>query len=361
MGNDPTPRPGYDYWVSFAGQGKTNDPDLFEDGAIHKVEGYITDIFTDRAIDFIENSAEKPFFIYVGHKAIHPEARQRDDGTVDVEYGRKFIPATRHAGRYAGKIVERRPNYGISDAERASKPVLAEALEIKHSPKVQAAYAGLLDPGISEETVRRRAEMMLAVDEGVGRILVALESLNLLDDTLILFTSDNDYFYGEHGLGIERRLPYEEAARTPLLIRFPRLVEPGTRVDALVSSVDFAATVLDAVGAPVPPHVQGRSMLPLLSGQAESIREALLVEYYSHENPFSWTANLDYRIVLRGRYKYIRWIRFEDQAELYDLEADPYEQSNLIDDPRVEDVVRDMRRELDSLTLASLGLARSVP
>ena len=93
-----------------------------------------------------------------------------------------------------------------------------------------------------------------------------------------------------------------------------------------------------------------------LSGDRKSIREALLVEYYSHENPMPWTANLDYRIVLKGKYKYIRWLRFEDQAELYDLEADPYEQANLIGDPGLARVEQDMRSELDSLALASLGL-----
>lgn len=361
MGNDPTPRPGYDYWVSFAGQGKTNDPELFENGRVHAVDGYITDLFTDRAIDFIRSSSKQPFFVYVGHKAIHPEARQRDDGTVDVKYGRKFIPADRHKGRYDGRVVERRPNYGINEAERKTKPVLAEALEIKHSPKIQEAFDGLLDPGISEQTVRRRAEMMLAVDEGVGRILGTLESLELLDDTLIIFTSDNGYFYGEHGLGIERRLPYEESARTPLLMRFPRLAAPGTRVDALVASIDLAATALDLAGTQIPSHVQGRSLVPLLSGETDSIRDSLLVEYYSHENPFPWTANLDYRIVLKGHHKYIRWIRFEDAAELYDLEADPYEQSNLIGAPGLEGVERDMRRELGDLTLASLGIAEPRP
>ncbi len=156
MGNDPTPRPGYDYWVSFSGQGKTNDPDLYEDGRIHPVRGYITDIFTERAVGFIRRSAGKPFFIYVGHKAVHPEAKQLDDGTVDLTVPREFVPAERHRGRYDDEVLDRRPNYGFSAAERTTKPVLAEALSIRHELEQDEDWAREIDPGISENTIRHR-------------------------------------------------------------------------------------------------------------------------------------------------------------------------------------------------------------
>jgi N-acetylglucosamine-6-sulfatase len=357
MGNDPTPRPGYDYWVSFSGQGKTNDPDLYEDGRIHPVKGYITDIFTDRAVGFIRRSAGRPFFIYVGHKAVHPEAKQLDDGTVDLSVPREFVPAERHRGRYVDEVLERRPNYGFSTAERSTKPVLEEALGIRHELEQDDDWAREIDPGISENTIRRRAEMMLAVDEGLGRILDALEKTDELDDTLIIFTSENGYFYGEHGLTVERRLPYEESVRTPLLMRYPRLVEAGRRVNGLVVSIDLAPTVLDVAGVGIPTHVQGRSLRPLLSGETDAIHDAILMEYYSHENPFPWTAKLDYRIVRRGRYKYIRWIRFEDEAELYDLEADPFELTNRVAEPGMSPVVEELQNDMRRLVLESLGLA----
>jgi N-acetylglucosamine-6-sulfatase len=356
MGNDPTPRPGYDYWVSFSGQGKTNDPDLYEDGRIHPVRGYITDIFTDRAVDFIRKSGGQPFFLYVGHKAIHPEARQLDDGTVDLSVPREFTPAERHRGRYDGEVLDRRPNYGFSAEDRASKPVIRRALEIRRELESDEDWARLIDPGIAENTIRRRAEMMLAVDDGVGRILETLEATGALDDTLILFTSDNGYFYGEHGLAVERRLPYEEAVRAPLLMRYPKLVEAGRRVDGPVVSIDLAPTVLDVAGVEIPRHVQGRSLKPLLSGEADAIHDAILLEYYSHENPFPWTAKLDYRIVRRGRYKYIRWIRFEDEAELYDLQADPYELTNRVAEPEMAPVVEELQEDMRRLVLESLGL-----
>ena len=100
MGNDPTPRPGFDYWAAFPGQGRTIDPDIFEAGRLHRVEGYITDLLTDRAVDFINTERNAPFMLYVGHKAVHPDARQFDDGSVDPDYPRRYVPAPRHHGLY---------------------------------------------------------------------------------------------------------------------------------------------------------------------------------------------------------------------------------------------------------------------
>jgi N-acetylglucosamine-6-sulfatase len=342
--------------VSFAGQGKTDDPDLYEGGSIHQVKGYITDIFTDRAIGFIKESGDKPFFVYIGHKAVHPEAIQLDDGTVDLSVPRAFIPAERHKGKYDDQVIERRPNYGFSDEERRTKPVIKRALDIRRQLEQDEKWAREIDPGIAENTIRRRAEMMLAVDEGVGRIIATLENMGELNHTLIIFTSENGYFYGEHGLTVERRLPYEESVRTPLLIRYPKLVKPGTRIDGLVVSIDLAPTVLDVAGVEIPNHVQGKSLTPLLGGQTNALHDAILMEYYSHENPFPWTANLDYRIVRKGKYKYIRWIRFEDEAELYDLEADPYELKNLVKEPEMAPVVGGLKQDMQQLVLESLGL-----
>ncbi|MCP4897429.1 MAG: sulfatase [bacterium] len=357
MGNDPTPRPGYDYWSSFSGQGNTFDPVLYENGKENQVKGYITDIFTDRAVSVIEKSGDQPFFIYIGHKAVHPEAIQRDDGTVDLSVPREFMPAKRHKGKYSDKVFKRRPNYGLSAENAAGKPVINKALEIRQELERSPEWAHEIDAGVAEDTIRARAEMMLAVDEGVGRIIKTLKENGKLDDTLIIFTSDNGYFFGEHGLSIERRLPYEESVRTPLVMRFPKLVQEESRISSPVVSVDLAATVLDIAGVKIPDHVQGKSLVPVLVQPNTSVHESFLIEYYSHENPFPWTANLDYRIVRKGKFKYIRWIRFEDQAELYDLEADPYELENLVKNPTKAAVVEDMKAEMRKLVLASLGLS----
>ena len=345
--------------MSFAGQGKTHDPDLFEDGATHRVGGYITDIFTDRAVGFLRTASadDEPFFLYVGHKAIHPELQQGDDGSVDPRLGKEFIPADRHRGRYAGRIFERRPSVAAKDESLASKPVIRQALANRQQiMDDDPGWRNMIDPGIADTTIQQRAEMMLAVDESVGRILATLEELGIADDTMVLFTSDNGYYFGEHGLTIERRLPYEETLKTPLLVRYPGTVAAGSAPAGLTLSIDLAATILDVAGVEPKASVQGRSLMPMLSGQAKAVRETAYMEYYSHENPFAWGVNLDYRVIRKGKYKYIRWMRFEDAAELYDLTADPYEIHNLIDQPDLDGLIDELEDDLRRELLAASGL-----
>ena len=356
MGNDPTPRPGYDYWVSFAGQGEIIDPELFENGRSQHVPGYITDLLTDRAIEFATRARSKPFMVYIGHKAIHPQIVQRDDGTVDVSTNQGFIPAARHRGKYAGKVFKRRPNYGLSAPDRAGKPVLAAALDAKHSSGIARQFGPeVLDEQVSEETIQSRAEMMLAVDDGLGRLRAALEEKGLYENTLFVFMSDNGSFFGEHGLSVERRFPYEESVKSPLVISHRAAIEPR-RVDAFALSIDIAPTLLQAAGVEIPHSVQGRSLLPHALGSRERGREAFLMEYYGHENPFPWIANIDYRAVRLGRYKYIRWIREDEAHELYDLQTDPYELRNIAADPAQAATVARARETMASLVLGSLGL-----
>jgi N-acetylglucosamine-6-sulfatase len=355
MGNDPTPRPGYDYWVSFAGQGHVVDPELYEDGRLRKVPGYITDLLTDRAVEFVSRKRASPFLLYLGHKAIHPEIQQRDDGSVDIATSAGFVPAERHRGRYAGRDFPRRPNYG--PGPRGAKPMLDAILAEKRDPAIQRAFGReVLDERVSEETIQQRAEMMLSVDEGVGRLVTALEERGLAENTMFVFMSDNGSFFGEHGLSIERRFPYEESIRSPLVIAHPARIESGRLVDAFALSVDIAPTILAAAGVAIPPSVQGRSLVPHLAGTPVAGRDAFLVEYYGHENPFPWIANIDYRAVRVGRHKYIRWLREDDAHELYDLDKDPYELRNLANEPASAPVIAHAREVMASLVLGSLGL-----
>ena len=363
MGNDPTPRPGFDYWVAIPGQGRTIDPELYEDGRIHAVEGYITDVLTDRAVTFIEKERERdgeqPFFLYIGHKAIHPDAIQLDDGSVDLSQPRSYVPAPRHRGRYEQEVFSRRANIISSLDELTDKPALRRALTNKYSDEMVEMFGeDELDRGTSEETIRRRAEMLLAVDESLGRIVDALDGRGILDETFIIFTSDNGFFYGEHGLSLERRLPYEESIRTPFIIRYPAVASAGSQIDELVVSVDIAPTVLDIAGAPIGDHIQGSSLLPLLRGSAEDWRGSVFIEFYTYENPFPWLLDMDYRAIRTSRYKYIHWMQHPDENELYDLEEDPYETRNLIGDSRLAGVVSDLRAEMAAAVLDVMGLAR---
>ncbi len=357
MGNDPTPRPGFDYWVAIPGQGRTRNPELYEDGGIHEVPGYITDILTDRAVSFVEQARDKPFFLYIGHKAIHPDAVQLDDGSVDLTQPSRYVPAPRHQGRYEDRTFPPRPNVVEGPDALEGKPVLQRALRAKYSPEIMEEFGEeVLDPGSSHETIVRRAEMLLAVDEGLGRIVDALEQTGALDNTFILFTSDNGFFYGEHDLSLERRLPYEESIRNPLIVRYPAVVEAGSVVEGLVASVDIAPTVLEVAGAPVGDQIQGRSFLPLLLGDDREARNAVLVEFYTYENPFPWLMDLDYRAVRTQRYKLIHWIHYPGEEELYDLAEDPFELRNLIAEPGLDRVASDMRDLLRSEVLGALGL-----
>ena len=357
MGDDPRPRPGYDYWVSFPAQGKILDPELWEEGGLHRVEGYVTDILTDRAARFLDNrDRSRPFFLYLGHKAIHPDIIQRNDGSIAPGEGSPYIAAPRHAGRYARALFRRAPTaIGAIDARPKSRMV-EHFLRLQAEPAIQREFASMIDPGVSEDTIRARAEMMLSVDDGLGVLLDSLARSGDLDDTVVIFTSDNGFFFGEHGLSIERRLPYEEAIRMPVLLRYPPLAAQGGSVAALGSSIDIAPTIVDLTGAPVPAHMQGRSLKPVLGGaRPEAGRSAVLVEHYAHDLPMPWMLDADYRCIRTRRHKYIHWTQYPERGELYDLAADPHETQNLCE--RAPRLAAAMRRQLGVLVNQSLGLA----
>ncbi len=357
MGNDPTPRRGFDYWAALPGQGRSIDPELYEDGRLHVVSGYTTDILTDRAVSFIADERDEPFFLYLGHKAIHPDIAQLDDGSVDLSTPARYVPAPRHVGRYDGALFPEPPNAVASPADLEGKPALQRALERKNSPQMlEALGARMFDYRPNQDIIRTRAEMLLAVDESLGRIVETLDELGQLDDTAIFFTSDNGYWFGEHGLSNERRLPYEEAIRMPLFVRYPPIAEAGDRIDLLVSSVDIAPTILDIAGAPISQQIEGLSTLPLLRGRAGDWRDAVLIEFFTYENPMPWLVDMDYRAVRSDRYKYIHWVQYPEEGELYDLLADPGETTNLYDDERHADALADMQGKLEREIVRALGL-----
>ena len=171
MGNDPTPRLGFDHWVGLPGQGRSENPELFEEGGLHEVEGYTTDLLTDRAVAFIERPRDGPFLVYLSHKAVHPDITQRDDGSVDPASSRGYVPAPRHRGRYDAEVFPRRGNVIDSIGDLAGKPALQQALANRAGGGLGDITEALGDSdGLStrEVSIRRRAEMLLAVDEGIG-------------------------------------------------------------------------------------------------------------------------------------------------------------------------------------------------
>ena len=353
MGNDGRPRPGYDWWVSFDGHGRLQDPILNEQGRYVQHTGYITDILNTKALDFVSRGHGKPWALFFAHKAVHPDAEQAADGTLSLV---GYQPAARHAKLYEGCIFPRKPNMLAPEEVVKQKPAWAEAFDLKKNERSQA----LLKPihAGQQEEIRLRAAMMASVDEGIGALFGALERAGELDNTFILFFGDNGYFFGEHGLGPERRFAYEEGIRSPFIARYPKRIKPGSRVRDLVICQDIAPTLIQLAGGRPGPQVQGRSLLPLLAGKRLGWRKSFLVEYWA-ENAMPWLIGMTYKAVRTGRYKYIRWVnrsRNGELDELYDLDRDPYEISNVINRPAYRAVRERLRRELRRLVVEAGGL-----
>jgi N-acetylglucosamine-6-sulfatase len=360
MGNDPTPRPGFDFWVSFSGQGKIIDPELYEDGRLQRVPGYVTDLLTDRALGYIrkQRGAQRPYFLYLAHKAVHPDAIQRNDGSFDTAYGTHYIAAERHRGLYKNEIFPR-ANIAKSAAQGALGSVMVQRfLERKTSEATVREFGDILDPGMAEQSIRDRAEMILSIDEGMGSILTELEESGDIDNTVIVFTSDNGFFFGEHGLSVERRLPYEESIRAPLLVRYPPTVRAATVIDELVSSIDIAPSILQFGGARIGGQIQGVSFLPLLKagGARVARRPYVLIENYSDDRPFPWVLDADYRAIRTDRHKLIHWVQHPEFDELYDLREDPREEHNVIREHGSHGQVDRLRSALGKLVQESISL-----
>jgi N-acetylglucosamine-6-sulfatase len=339
MGNDDSPRPGFTHWVAMPGQGEAVDPQLNVDGKRVKTSGYVTDLLTDYAERFIQGAGGKPFLVYLAHKAVHPNVIQRDDGRVVPLPGQPggFVAAERHRGRYVGRTMPRRPN---AFKPPAGKPALLRRVD--DLPPLGR------DTATKDEEIRGRIEMLLAVDESLGRLISALEKGGSLDNTVIVFTSDHGYFYGEHGLSEERRLAYEEAIRIPMLVRYPSRAKAGSTPGELVLSLDVAPTLLELAGLTPSPGIQGRSLIPIFDGRAPDWRSSFLVEYFT-DTVFPRIRNMGYTAVRTPRHKYIQYRELENMNELYDLESDPYEERNLVDDPAARAVLQRMQSELERL------------
>lgn len=335
MGNDDSRRPGFDHWTCLKGQGSTFDPELNEDGNAVKTSGYVTDILTERAVAFVKRPHTKPFLLWFAHKAVHPETIQRADGSLSDPNASNFIPAPRHKNLYASVKVPRRPNCADT---LESKPALRR--EIPGLPPLGPAT------GSSDESILGRLRMLAAVDDSTGELLRALEATGQLDRTLVVFTSDHGYFYGEHGLSVERRLAYEEAIRIPLLLRYPPLIQRASKRDQLVLSLDLAPTLLELANSPGSGGLHGRSLVPLLQRDGPAVRSAFLIEHFS-DNVFPRVAKMGYQAVRTDRWKLIHYVDLPDMDELYDLRTDPYELKNLIGDPRA---AGDHRRLVEELT-----------
>lgn len=329
LGLDEIPPPGIDRWVSFKEQGEYVNPELYIDGTKEKKSGYLTDLLTEYAVDFIKRPRDQPFLVYLSHKAVHAP----------------FIPAERHQDLFNDLPVIPRP--GAFDTWEG-KPVLRR-------PGIKLRAKGDPDLETTHFNVRDYMRCLMAVDEGIERIFAALETTGQLENTVIVFTSDNGYFFGEHDLG-GKHGPYEESIRIPLLIRYPKGIKAETSIDQFALSIDFAPTFLDLAGVPAPKTMEGRSLLPLLRGETQGWRTSFLTEFFLGDgtNRFpTWQA------VRNNRWKFIRYVGLEEMNELYDLQADPYELKNLVDEPKAREMRTSLEKELQSMVPPAQPAARS--
>ena len=333
MGYDrDTRRPGFDAWLSFKGQGTYFDPELNIDGQRRRVEGYTTDLITDRAVSWIGQRSDRPFLAFVSHKAVHNPRRPAPRHEKAYENADYPLPASYHDS-YDGKPAWQK-------ARRASRTGVDGRFPDRN-------FSSLTH--FAQQTARTVA----SVDDGVGKILEALEAAGKLEQTVVIFAGDNGFFLGEHGF-LNKRAMYEESIRIPFLVRYPKLINPGTTIAPMTLNIDLAPSLLDLSGVEVPAEMkmQGLSWVPLLRGREEELRTSWLYEYF-YEPRFAPTPTM--QGVRTTRWKYVRYPNIQETDELYDLENDPTEMRNLAAAPAARSQLDFMRQELYRLLRESQG------
>ena len=329
------PRPGFDHWVSFRGQGHylppTPDYTLNVNGERVKQGGYVTDVLTDYAVDWLDKqTGDAPFFLYLSHKAVHAN----------------FTPAKRHAGRYQDVELDLPTAEDITAANNAPRWV-RDQRNSWHG--IDFAYHS--DRGL-DYLYRRYCESLLAVDDSIGRVVDQLKKMGVHDETLIIYMGDNGFMFGEHGL-IDKRVSYEASIRVPMMMQCPELYQGGTVVEQGIGNIDVGPTILHAAGLETPQNMDGRSFLELPNNPTQDWRDYFLYVYYWEKN-FPQTPT---QFALRGeRFKYITYYGLWDCDELYDLKADPKETKNLIADPQYRDQIQEMENRLYAMLADKGGL-----
>jgi arylsulfatase A-like enzyme len=354
---------GFDYWHILPGQGLYYNPPMIDNGRQVKHEGYTTDIITDLSIDWLKKRDKtKPFLLMSQHKAPH----------------REWAPALRHLGwdndrqypepstlfdNYAGRskaIVDH--DMGIDrtftdlDAKLRPAPNLTE-----EQLKVWNAYYGPRNEAFAKaklqgpELVRWRYNRYMhdylacvkAVDENVGRLLDFLDQEGLTKDTVVILSSDQGFYLGEHGW-FDKRWIFEESLRSPLLVRWPGVTKAGSSSNQIVSLIDFAETFLEIGKQPIPPEMQGRSVVPLCQGNTPADwRKSLYYHYYEFPVPHRVRPHYG---VITDRYKLIHYYKPDvDDWELLDREQDPQETRNFYNDPAYATTVKELHAELERL------------
>ena len=361
LGSDPT---GFDYWEILRGQGTYYNPRMKSAKGVHKYTGYTTDIVTDLALQWLDKGRDKskPFVLMFQHKAPHrnwqPDAKHLhmyDDVTIPEpatfwdDYSGRASPA------HTQKMMVAKHLSPFDLKLRPPRNLTAEQLELwnaAYGPKNAAFRKAELS---GKDLVRWKYQRYIkdylrcvaSVDDNVGRLLDYLDAHGEADNTIVIYSSDQGWYLGEHGW-FDKRWMYEESLHTPLLIRWPGVIQPGSTNQDFVSNLDFAETFLDIAGLAeaIPADMQGRSFVPLLKGATPSDwRQSFYYHYY--EFPGSHAVAKHYGVRTRN-YKLIHYYRV-GEWELFDLEKDPHELHSVYADPAYAAVVTRLKAELARL------------
>ncbi|MEP7348276.1 MAG: sulfatase, partial [Gemmatimonadaceae bacterium] len=359
LGSDPV---GFDHWEILPGQGVYQNPVLYTATGEKTYTGrYVTDVITDLALEFIKDRPRnKPFFLMLHHKA--PHRPWEPDEAHRAPFAERWIPepptlwdsyATRtdaiheNRQRVATDLTRRDlklpPPSGLTGADLTSW--LATAPDSVTTMRNGIAVT-LTGDALTRWKYQRYMQDYLAtvqsVDDNVGRVLAYLDKSGLARNTLVIYTSDQGFFLGDHGM-FDKRFMYEESLRMPFLVRWPAVIKAGTRSDAMALNVDFAPTFLDVAGLAVPPEMQGRSLVPILRGRSPTDwRRSMYYRYYHDPGDHNTRAHYGVRTLT---HKLIYFWK-KDQWELFDLVHDPFELHNLYGEPGHEQLTATLKAEL---------------
>ena len=369
---------GFDYWEILPGQGDYYNPDfIMMNNDTVREKGYLTNIITDKSIDWLEKGRDKeqPFCLFIHHKAIHrdwlPELKyltlyedkefSMPDNFYDDYEGRPAAAAQTMSIAKDMDIIYDTKMYREGMKSRLKKAYGRKLKRLTPEDRVayDAVYDSITDVFFRENPqgkelvewkyqrfMRDYAKVVKSLDDNVGRVLDYLEKAGLLDNTLVVYTSDQGFYMGEHGW-FDKRFMYEESMRTPLVMRLPKGFQKRGDITELVQNIDYAPTFLELAGVEIPDDIQGISLMPLLKGEhPQDWRSSLYYHFY--EYPAEHMVKRHYG-VRTERYKLIHFYDDIDQWELYDLQTDPTEMNNLFDKPGYESIIEKLKQELVGL------------
>ncbi|MCB0558770.1 MAG: sulfatase [Lewinellaceae bacterium] len=378
---------GFDYWNVLIGQGQYYNPRMIEMGDTVKYEGYTTTVTTDLALKTLQaRPKDKPFCLLYQHKAPHrnfmpepsyfsawekdtlplpatfyddyegrPAAAEADMRVADMYMGfdMKLMPEDYEGyPEGSGGNAEFDVGESWSNTLAGLNPEQRSAWS-QHYDKVRQQFRAEQPKGRAltewkfQRYIKDYLRSVLSVDAQIGRVLAYLDEAGLSDNTIVVYTSDQGFYLGEHGW-YDKRFMYEPSLRTPLLIRYPKAIQAGRRISQMALNLDLPPTLLDFAGAPIPEDMQGLSLKPLLeSGKARRWRKAIYYRYY--EYPHGWHKVRPHYGIRTERYKLIHFENEPGYWELYDLAEDPDELNNLYGQPKYEKRVRQLNRQLQEL------------